>query len=129
MQFLKSRIFLSNRHLPGKGYGGRSMIGMSVEEAHEYCAGPPTLRWRRASRLDEDKTSLCPLWLSGERFVLSCLRPVLDFRNVISYNLACLEYPSEKNLSAGVVKLVDARDSKSREPQAHVGSIPTSGTI
>ena len=30
---------------------------------------------------------------------------------------------------AGVVKLVDARDSKSREPQAHVGSIPTSGTI
>ena len=29
---------------------------------------------------------------------------------------------------AGVVKLVDARDSKSREPQAHVGSIPTSGT-
>jgi hypothetical protein len=26
------------------------------------------------------------------------------------------------------VKLVDARDSKSREPQAHVGSIPTSGT-
>ena len=31
-------------------------------------------------------------------------------------------------LYAGVVKLVDARDSKSREPQAHVGSIPTSGT-
>ncbi len=30
---------------------------------------------------------------------------------------------------AGVVKLVDARDSKSRGPQAHVGSIPTSGTI
>ncbi len=29
---------------------------------------------------------------------------------------------------AGVVKLVDARDSKSRGPQAHVGSIPTSGT-
>ncbi len=29
---------------------------------------------------------------------------------------------------AGVVKLVDARDSKSREPKAHVGSIPTSGT-
>jgi hypothetical protein len=29
---------------------------------------------------------------------------------------------------AGVVKLVDARDPKSREPQAHVGSIPTSGT-
>ena len=32
------------------------------------------------------------------------------------------------DLCAGVVKLVDARDSKSREPQAHVGSIPTSGT-
>ena len=27
-----------------------------------------------------------------------------------------------------MVKLVDARDSKSREPKAHVGSIPTSGT-
>ena len=32
------------------------------------------------------------------------------------------------NKCAGVVKLVDARDSKSREPKAHVGSIPTSGT-
>jgi hypothetical protein len=29
---------------------------------------------------------------------------------------------------AGVVKLVDALDSKSSEPQARVGSIPTSGT-
>jgi hypothetical protein len=29
---------------------------------------------------------------------------------------------------AGVVKLVDALDSKSSEPKARVGSIPTSGT-
>ena len=43
----------------------------------------------------------------------------IDIRNPFSYS--CFH--------AGVVKLVDARDSKSREPQAHVGSIPTSGTI
>jgi hypothetical protein len=41
-----------------------------------------------------------------------------DIRGAFSYRKFC----------AGVVKLVDARDSKSREPQAHVGSIPTSGT-
>ena len=43
----------------------------------------------------------------------------IDMRYLFSYIGFC----------AGVVKLVDARDSKSREPQAHVGSIPTSGTI
>ena len=53
--------------------------------------------------------------------------------------MCCLDYivesfDTKRNffyiyLCAGVVKLVDARDSKSREPQAHVGSIPTSGTI
>ena len=43
----------------------------------------------------------------------------IDIQNRFSYS--CFR--------AGVVKLVDARDSKSREPQAHVGSIPTSGTI
>ena len=43
----------------------------------------------------------------------------IDIQNPFSYS--CFH--------AGVVKLVDARDSKSREPQAHVGSIPTSGTI
>ena len=42
----------------------------------------------------------------------------IDIQNGFSYS--CFH--------AGVVKLVDARDSKSREPQAHVGSIPTSGT-
>jgi hypothetical protein len=42
-----------------------------------------------------------------------------DLGNIIFYIKPC----------AGVVKLVDARDSKSREPKAHVGSIPTSGTI
>ena len=42
----------------------------------------------------------------------------IDIQNPFSYS--CFH--------AGVVKLVDARDSKSREPQAHVGSIPTSGT-
>ena len=31
--------------------------------------------------------------------------------------------------AAGVVKLVDALDSKSSGPQVRVGSIPTSGTI
>ena len=30
---------------------------------------------------------------------------------------------------AGVVKQVDAGDSKSPDPRGHVGSIPTSGTI
>ena len=30
---------------------------------------------------------------------------------------------------AGVVELVDAGDSKSPEPKAHEGSIPSSGTI
>ena len=42
-----------------------------------------------------------------------------DTKGIFSYIVTC----------AGVVKLVDARDSKSREPKAHVGSIPTSGTI
>ena len=42
----------------------------------------------------------------------------IDIRSGFSYICSC----------AGVVKLVDARDSKSREPKAHVGSIPTSGT-
>ena len=32
-------------------------------------------------------------------------------------------------MRAGVVKLVDARDSKSRGALLHVGSIPTSGTF
>ena len=41
---------------------------------------------------------------------------------MVSSFLSYIEY------CAGVVKLVDARDSKSRGPQAHVGSIPTSGT-
>ena len=46
-------------------------------------------------------------------------RIFIDMESSFSYIESC----------AGVVKLVDARDSKSREPQAHVGSIPTSGTI
>jgi hypothetical protein len=33
------------------------------------------------------------------------------------------------SLCAGVVELVDARDSKSRVPCGRVGSIPTAGTI
>ena len=32
-------------------------------------------------------------------------------------------------MRAGVVKLVDALDSKSSEPCVRVGSIPTSGTM
>jgi hypothetical protein len=46
-------------------------------------------------------------------------RIFIDMESSFSYIESC----------AGVVKLVDARDSKSREPQAHVGSIPTSGTL
>jgi hypothetical protein len=39
-----------------------------------------------------------------------------------------VRYFHETTYPAGVVKLVDALDSKSSGPCAHVGSIPTSGT-
>ena len=59
-----------------------------------------------------------PISLVGRRWTRGPSFFGIDIRNPFSYS--CFH--------AGVVKLVDARDSKSREPQAHVGSIPTSGT-
>ena len=47
--------------------------------------------------------------------------PLLTGRSIYPYN------PTQQ--IAGVVKLVDALDSKSSGPRDHVGSIPTSGTI
>ena len=56
------------------------------------------------------------------------MRVIREFLGEFFLGIDTCERFSYSKSYAGVVKLVDARDSKSREPQAHVGSIPTSGT-
>jgi hypothetical protein len=61
---------------------------------------------------------------NGEKIITTTFCPV----NMILTGWKNYTYNSTL-YRAGVVKLVDALDSKSSGPQVRVGSIPTSGTI